>query len=99
MALKRDPNANMVAAKEAIVVTVGARPVEYATITVRHNRTGELVEIPNTNNIVDFGDEGVPYAFAPYQRVRADHPAVVACPGGFMPAGDVDETVVQTNPV
>jgi hypothetical protein len=80
----------MVVAREAIVITVGARPIKYGEITVRHNRTDEIVTIPNQNEIVDEGDEGIPYAFKMNQRVRNDHPAVKANPGAFIPADEVD---------
>jgi hypothetical protein len=97
MAVKtRDPNANMVVARDTFVVNVGGRPIEYGKITVRHNKTGVLETIDNHNDIVDEGDEGVPYAFKAFQRVSKNHPAVKACPGGFMPASDVDETVQET---
>jgi len=93
---KRDPNANIVVAREAIVVTVGARPIEYGKITIRHNKTGELVTIDNQNEIVDPGDEGMPYAFKAFERVNKSHAAVRANPGAFMPADEVDETVLET---
>lgn len=91
----RDPNKNMMVAKDAIVVVVGAKPIEYGKITVRSNKTQELVEIDNHNNIVDEGSEGTPYSFRAYQRVHKSHPAVKACPGAFIPADEVDETVVE----
>jgi hypothetical protein len=80
----------MMVAREAIVITVGARPIKYGTITVRHNRTDEIVTIDNHNEIVDEGDEGIPYAFKANQRVRNDHPAVKSNPGAFIPADEVD---------
>jgi hypothetical protein len=82
----------MVVAREAIVVNVGGRPTEYGKITVRNRRTGELVEILDTDNDpVDPGDPGTPYAFKAMQRVHKNHPAVTANPGAFMPADEVDE--------
>jgi hypothetical protein len=82
----------MLVAKEAIVVNVGARPVEYRKIMVTDRRTGERVEILDTDNDpIDEGDEGVPYAFKAFQRVNPDHPAVKANPDAFMPADEVDE--------
>jgi hypothetical protein len=95
----RDPNKNMMVARDAIVVVVGARPIEYGRITVRHNKTGELVEIDNHNDIVDEGSEGTPYAFRAYQRVHKSHPAVKANPGAFLPADEVDETVLEVSQV
>jgi hypothetical protein len=80
----------MVVAKEAIVINVGARPIKYGRITVQDRRTNEFVEIDNHNDIVDEGDEGIPYAFKMNQRVRNDHPAVKANPGAFMPADEID---------
>jgi hypothetical protein len=82
----------MLVAKEAITITVGARPVRYGRITVIDRRTGDPVEIDDTDNDpVDEGDEGVPYTFRRNQRVRADHPAVEACPSAFIPADEIDE--------
>lgn len=95
MARTRNPNSNMMAAREAIVINVGARPIEYGTITIADRKTGEVKTIENQNQIVDAGDEGMPYAFRAFQRVSKDHPAVAACPGAFMPADEVDETVVE----
>jgi len=89
--MPRTRNPNLVAARDAIVITVGARPIEYGRITVTDRRSGERVEIDNHNDIVDEGDEGMPYAFRQFQKVKRDHPAVQACPGAFMPADEVDE--------
>lgn len=80
----------MMVAREAIVVTVGAKPIVYGEITVTDNKSGERKTIPNHNEIVDEGDEGIPYAFKANQRVRNDHPAVKANPGAFIPADEVD---------
>lgn len=96
MATTRDPNKNMVAAREAIVVTVGARPIEYGRITITDRHSGDRKTIDNQNDIVDGGDEGIPYAFKAFQRVSKSHPAVKECPGAFMPADEVDETVQET---
>jgi hypothetical protein len=81
-------------AREAIVVNVGARPIEYGKITVVDRKSGETKTIDNHNNIVDGGDEGIPYAFKAFQRVSKNHPAVKACPGAFIPAEEVDEDLV-----
>lgn len=93
--VKRNPNTNMMVAREAIVVVVGARPIEYGEITVHDRHTGEMKTVDNQNQIVDSGNEGVPYAFKAFQRVSKKHPAVSACPGAFMPADEVDETVQE----
>jgi hypothetical protein len=86
----------MLCAREAIVVVVGARPREYGRIIVRDRRTGEYVEIDNTDSPpLDEGDEGVGYAFKAFQRVSADHPAVLACPSAFVPADDADPAQLQ----
>jgi hypothetical protein len=79
-------------ARDAIVVNVGARPIKYGQIKVRDRHTGEVKTIDNQNDIVDSGDEGMPYAFKQNQRVSKNHPAVKACPGAFIPAEDVDES-------
>jgi hypothetical protein len=81
----------MMVAREACVIVVGARPIEYGKITVTHNKTGEKVTIDNHNQIVDQGDEGIPYAFKAFQKVSSSHPAVKDAPGCFMPLDDVDE--------
>lgn len=87
----RAKNPNVVVAREAIVINVGARPVEYGRITVRDRRTSEMVEIADTDrDPIDEGDEGTPYAFKAFERVRKDHPAVAACPGAFVPLDEVD---------
>lgn len=80
-------DSGLVVAREAVVITVGAKPVEYHTADVRNQRTGEIVEgVPLTEaEPKDPGDEGIPYAFKAYQKVRKDHPAVKACPGAFIP--------------
>jgi hypothetical protein len=80
------PKVAMVQAKEAIVITVGARPIEYQRRIVRDRRTGELKEI-DVHELppLDEGDEGMPYAFARGEKVPADHPAVLDCPSGFRP--------------
>ena len=75
-----------VCARAAAVVVVGAKPVEYAKITVRDNKTGEMVTIDNQNEVVDAGDEGVTYAFRPFQKVHRMHPAVLDSPATAAPA-------------
>jgi len=81
----------MVAAREAVVVNVGASPIVYGEIDVRHNKTGEAVTITNHNEITDEGDEGVPYAFKAGEKVRRDHPAVKAAPGAFVEVSEVED--------
>jgi dihydroxyacetone kinase-like predicted kinase len=87
----RPRNSQMMVAREACVVVVGARPVEYAKITVTHNRTGEQITIDNQNNVVDSGSEGIPYVFRAFQKVSSNHPAVKDSPSSFMPLDEVDE--------
>ena len=79
----------MMVAREACVVVVGARPVEYGKVTVTHNKTGERVTIDNQNEIVDPGSEGIPYVFKTLQKVSSNHPAVKDAPGCFIPLDDV----------
>lgn len=95
MATQTKNKGNWVVAKEAIVVTVGARPIEYGKVEVRHNKTGELVEIDNHLQILDPGEQGIPYAFRPYQKVHKSHEAVKACPGAFIPLEDLDEDLEE----
>ena len=76
----------MLQAREAVVVTVGARPIQYQRRIVRDRHTGQLVEI-DVHELPP-GDEGVPYVFKQGEKVRSDHPAVEACPSAFVPAMD-----------
>jgi hypothetical protein len=89
----------MVVARDAIVIVVGARPIQYGRVKVVHNKTGELVEIDNHNNIVDPGEPGIPYAFRAFQKVPKMHPAVKANPGAFIPLEEVDETLLEDSRV
>jgi hypothetical protein len=76
---------NTVVAREAIVINVGGRPAEYGKIMVTDRRTGERVEILDTDNDpIVAADEGTPHAFKSGERVSKAHPAVKECPGAFM---------------
>jgi len=78
-----------VRAREACVITVGARPVVWPKIIVRDRHSGKLNEIDHHEaGPLDPGDEGIGYAFKPGEEVMADHPAVLDAPGCFVP---VDE--------
>ena len=55
-----------------------------------------MVTIDNQNEIVDAGDEGVTYAFRPFQKVHRMHPAVFDSPGTFIPLDEVD---TDMNPI
>jgi hypothetical protein len=78
-----------VKAREACVITVGARPIEYEKRIVRDNHTGKLAEIDmHELPPIDPGDEGIPYVFRKDEEVWSDHPAVVDAPFCFVP---VDE--------
>jgi hypothetical protein len=46
----RKPSPEFVAAREAVVINCGDRPVEYGRITVRDRRSGEMVEILDTDH-------------------------------------------------
>ena len=87
----------IVVAREAIVIEVGGKPRKYGTVDVTDRKTGEKKTIPYTDSNydqhVDYEEEvqGVPYAFRPMQKVPANHPAVKACPGAFMPLSEVDD--------
>jgi hypothetical protein len=87
----KNPHSGWVVAKEACVINVGARPLEYEKVEVRNERTGEVETIDNHNNIVDEGDEGVPYAFKAFQKVNAKHAAVEAAPELFVPLDELDD--------
>jgi hypothetical protein len=76
-------------AKQAIIVCVGARPIEYQRRIVRDRHTGKLAEI-DVHELppVDEGDLGRDYAFAKGDEVWSDHEAVIDCPSGFIPVDD-----------
>jgi hypothetical protein len=76
-------------AREACVVVVGARPIQYQRKIVRDNHTGKLAEIDmHELPPLDEGSDGIPYAFKKDEEVWSDHPAVLDAPGCFLP---VDE--------
>jgi len=79
-------------AHSACVITVGARPVEYAKVRTYDARRQEWVEIDNQMEIVDEGDPGRTYAFKPFQKVNPNHEAVKDAPGCFIPLDEVDES-------
>ena len=85
----------MMVAREACVVVVGARPVEYGKVTVTHNKTGERVTIDNQNVILDAGSQGTSYVFKAMEKVSSNHPAVKDSPSSFMPLDDVDEVDLE----
>jgi hypothetical protein len=88
-------DSDYVLAKDAAVIVVGARPPQYGTVTVIDNKTGNPVEIPNQQIVVDEGDEGTTYVFRQGQRVHRSHPAVADCPGQFVSAEDADALMIQ----
>ena len=78
-----------VRAKEAIVIVIGARPVEWHKIIVRDRHTGRLAEIDHHERGPKVPEEvGTPYVFARHEEVYDDHPAVRAKPHAFV---SVDE--------
>jgi hypothetical protein len=81
----------MMVARDAVVVVVGASPIEYEKRIVRDRHTGKLAEIdahelPPVKEAV----EGVSYVFARGELVEADHPAVLDCPGMFREPNEFD---------
>jgi hypothetical protein len=74
-------------AREAVVVTVGARAPVYETAIVRHRITGQLHEVPLNPERppLDPGDEGRWYVFKKGERVLSDHEACIESPGSFVP--------------
>jgi hypothetical protein len=88
MAVKEKERVKM-RAREAVVVTVGARPITWEKRIVRDRHTNKLVEIDmHELPPVDEGAEGIAYAFKRDEEVWSDHPAVLDAPGCFLP---VDE--------
>jgi hypothetical protein len=78
-----------VEANEAMVVTVGARPIEWQKRIVRDRHTGKLAEIDiHELPPVDEGDLGRFYVFKRGEQVPADHEAVLDAPGCFRPVDD-----------
>jgi hypothetical protein len=89
---------NTVEAREAIVINVGGRPVEYGRIKVRDRKTGNVVEIDDTDaDPIDPGDPGVPYAFKAGEPVPKDHPAVKECPNAFVAYEGVEESALTAS--
>jgi hypothetical protein len=75
-----------VRAREAVVITVGARAPTWRTHIVRDRHTQQLVEVPLTEYPpLDPGDEGHAYVYRRDEEEYADHEAVLACPGAFVP--------------
>jgi hypothetical protein len=73
-----------VQAREACVIVVGARPIEYQRRIVRDRHTCKLAEIDmHELPPVDPGSEGIGYAFKAGEEAWADHPAVKDAPGLF----------------
>ena len=72
--------------REAIVIVIGARPVEWHKIVVRDRHTGRLAEIDHHERGPKVEEKlGTPYVFARGEEVDADHPAVLAKPYAFVP--------------
>ena len=93
---RKDPNAGMVVAREAVVVTVGAVAPTYQIGQVRDRRTDQIVDVPLTEyDPVDPGSEGMAYAFKQYQRVHRNHPAVKTSPGSFMNIEELDDAELE----
>lgn len=89
-------NSKQVIAKEAITITVGARPPVYRTQTVRDRRTDQLVEVElNEFDPIDPGDLGTAYTFKAGQRVPASHPAVKDCPGAFITLDEAEDLGIE----
>jgi len=89
----------VVVCREPVVIQVGGHPAEYAVIEVTDNRTQQKVTIPDTDHepIVP-EDLGVAFAFKTGERVRADHPAVLANPAAFRPIDATDEIIFGLPP-
>jgi hypothetical protein len=81
----------MMIAKEACVIVVGARPIEYQKKIVRDRHTNKLVEIDlHEAPLADEGDPGVTHVFRKGEAVEADHPAVLDAPGLFREPTEYD---------
>jgi len=81
-----------VVARETVVITVGATPPVRRRITVTDRRTGDRVEIDDTDNDpIEPGDMGTPYTFKAGERVPKNHPAVKDSPGSFISEDEANE--------
>ena len=90
MAAASKEKVGRVRAKQAMVVTVGARPPVWQKRIVRDRHTGKLVEIDMNPELppIDEGDLGRFYTFTRGEEVSADHEAVLDAPGAFEPVDD-----------
>lgn len=85
--MARTKKPKFVYAKQAIVIAVGASPVEYKRAKVMDRRRNEMVEVDlHMSKPVKDENVGTHYTFAAGERVPAEHPAVVAKPTAFMVA-------------
>jgi hypothetical protein len=76
-------------ALDAFVLCIGAKAPVYRTAVVRDRHSGRLAEVPLTElPPTDPGSTGMLYAFRRGERVRADHPAVLAKPSMFYAVAD-----------
>ena len=76
----------VVVAREAVVIEVGAVSRQYGRVTVTDRKTEQKVEIDDTDNPPLVEEQpGRVYAFREGQRVRRDHEAVEANPAAFRP--------------
>jgi hypothetical protein len=77
----------MMVAREAVVIVVGASPIEYQRRIVRDRHTGKLAEIDiHELPPVREAEPGRSYAFRRGEEVPADHEAVLDAPGHFREA-------------
>jgi hypothetical protein len=90
MATATKEKVGKVRAKQAVVVTVGARPPVWEKRIVRDRHSGKLVEIDMNPELppIDEGDLGRSYVFTKGEEVAADHDAVLDAPGAFEPVDD-----------
>ena len=83
---------NMVVARERILINVGGEPAVYRKIMVTDRRTGNRVEILDTDNPpVQEEDPGTPYVFRAGEKVSRSHPAVQQNPAAFMSLDEAAE--------
>lgn len=93
MPVRTKKKPQFVYAKQAIVIAVGASPVQYKRAKVFDRRRQEHVEVDLHMSKPEREENvGTHYTFAAGEKVPADHPAVVAKPTAFMAVDPDDDT-------
>ncbi len=81
-------NVGKVKAKQAAVVTAGARPPMFENRIVRDRHSGKLMEIDMNPELPHRRGRGRSYVFTKGEEVAAHHEAVLDAPGHLEPVED-----------